>query len=612
MRTITFYSYKGGVGRSLALANVATELAMSLGKKVFALDVDLEAPGLHYKLLEDKQREAVKKGVVDYIYEFYTSSSHEMPARLEDFVCQVDLPGANGSLWLMPAGNVPASEYWQRLSRIAWHEFFFGSDSLGIPFFLELQERIRRTYTPDFLLIDARTGITGIGGMAVTLLPDQVVCLLAHNPENMEGARAVLRSIKSAPRMEGQAEIEIVPVVTRIPLKSSGEPDQARDEDIANRIREFLNGPASPGADSIRTTEIVVLHSEPELQVEERLLLGGQRRIAESPLARDYRRLFERIIPTEGRKGELDVLELIVQLNQASRLREQAKYDEARELGEQVLAGMRQELGEEHPDTLLAINNLALTLFEKGELKRARELQEKVLEAQRRVGGKVHPNTLVAMGNLATTLQAQGELERAQELQEKALEAWCRTRGEQHPDTLIAMSNLGLTLQMQGELRGAQELHENALEAWRRVRGEEHFDTYLTMTNLAGTLHEQGASERARGLLEQAIAGFRQKLGAEHHYVFRALCLLAMILHAQGQAVHAREVAEQAVEGLRRGLGEQHRWTLAAMANLATILHAQGELAEERQIRERVLEARRQVLGEQHPDTLEIKASLNS
>ena len=48
MRTITFYSYKGGVGRSLLVANAARYLS-TLGKKVFALDLDLEAPGLHYK-----------------------------------------------------------------------------------------------------------------------------------------------------------------------------------------------------------------------------------------------------------------------------------------------------------------------------------------------------------------------------------------------------------------------------------------------------------------------------------------------------------------------------------------------------------------------------------
>src|SRR5262249_55632987 len=43
---ITFYSYKGGVGRSMALANLAWILA-SNGNRVLVIDWDLEAPGLH-------------------------------------------------------------------------------------------------------------------------------------------------------------------------------------------------------------------------------------------------------------------------------------------------------------------------------------------------------------------------------------------------------------------------------------------------------------------------------------------------------------------------------------------------------------------------------------
>ena len=68
MKTITFYSYKGGVGRSLALANIATRLA-EFGKKVCLLDFDLEAPGLHYKFstLLSNQKKEIKNGIVDYI-----------------------------------------------------------------------------------------------------------------------------------------------------------------------------------------------------------------------------------------------------------------------------------------------------------------------------------------------------------------------------------------------------------------------------------------------------------------------------------------------------------------------------------------------------------------
>src|ERR1700734_1996566 len=45
-RIVTFYSFKGGTGRTMALANVAWILAAN-GKRVLVADWDLESPGLH-------------------------------------------------------------------------------------------------------------------------------------------------------------------------------------------------------------------------------------------------------------------------------------------------------------------------------------------------------------------------------------------------------------------------------------------------------------------------------------------------------------------------------------------------------------------------------------
>src|SRR3954449_425262 len=46
-RVITFYSYKGGTGRTMALANVGCLLAERGEGDVLLIDFDLEAPGLH-------------------------------------------------------------------------------------------------------------------------------------------------------------------------------------------------------------------------------------------------------------------------------------------------------------------------------------------------------------------------------------------------------------------------------------------------------------------------------------------------------------------------------------------------------------------------------------
>src|SRR5512144_576399 len=68
---ITFYSYKGGVGRSLALANTAA-LLVKRGRRVVLIDFDLEAPGLDS--FKDFESIAGQAGVVEYVTEFKTTN----------------------------------------------------------------------------------------------------------------------------------------------------------------------------------------------------------------------------------------------------------------------------------------------------------------------------------------------------------------------------------------------------------------------------------------------------------------------------------------------------------------------------------------------------------
>src|SRR6478735_338527 len=74
-RTVTFYSYKGGTGRSMALANVAWVLACS-GRRVLVIDWDLEAPGLHRyfaPFLADPDLKETS-GLIDFVWDFTTEA----------------------------------------------------------------------------------------------------------------------------------------------------------------------------------------------------------------------------------------------------------------------------------------------------------------------------------------------------------------------------------------------------------------------------------------------------------------------------------------------------------------------------------------------------------
>ena len=65
-KIIVFYSIKGGVGRSTALAAAAWHFAQR-GKRVMVVDMDLESPGLSSSLLPEDRRP--EYGLIDWLVE---------------------------------------------------------------------------------------------------------------------------------------------------------------------------------------------------------------------------------------------------------------------------------------------------------------------------------------------------------------------------------------------------------------------------------------------------------------------------------------------------------------------------------------------------------------
>lgn len=291
MKTVTFYSYKGGTGRSLALANCAIYLAR-LELSVVVLDFDLEAPGLHYKFstTSDKKPVPVTAGIVDYLHKFIIEG--ETPTSLDEFTIHLKVPGSDKPLvTLIPAGNAPSPEYWTRLAQIDWHDLFYSKSAKGVELLLDLKGRIADEFHPDFLLIDARTGITEMGGVATTLLADEVVCLVLPTQENLDGARAVLRSLRRSRRETDLKQLEILVALSRLPPFKERE----GEKEITTKIQRFLSEEAQDLRDTVACSEVFVLHREQSLETSESLRVGSGISPDESILLRDYLRLFARL-----------------------------------------------------------------------------------------------------------------------------------------------------------------------------------------------------------------------------------------------------------------------------------------------------------------------------
>lgn len=288
METLAFYSYKGGVGRSLLLANAARFLA-SLGKGVVALDFDFEAPGLHYKLGHSRHREKrFPGGAVPYLVA--TARDAASPPPLEEHMIPVPVPADTGGwLRLMPAGPAPDRTYWAALKQLGELVHFDDPSGQGLMPLLDLHGRIRDELKPDYLLIDARTGVTELGGLATTILADTVVCMFVANQESLDGTLMVAEAWKAAPRLQGQRPIRVVPVLTQMTSELPAEGP------FAEGVKRLLEIVAGTGLSRSGLGPGLFELPHDALQSAADRMTTGKTTIAFSPLSRSYLALFCRL-----------------------------------------------------------------------------------------------------------------------------------------------------------------------------------------------------------------------------------------------------------------------------------------------------------------------------
>lgn len=188
----TFYSFKGGVGRTMALANVAVLLA-KWGYSVLAVDWDLEAPGLEQffsKLAPDIHKlRASTPGIVDLVH----ATRNGDGVQWRDCLLNIPVNGGRGRLSVLSAGR-DDDQYAVVLQSLNFSELF---DKHGLGSYIEVlrNEWIKEF---DFVLIDSRTGVTDIGGICTVHLADVLVLLFTANDSSSDGALQIVDRARKA------------------------------------------------------------------------------------------------------------------------------------------------------------------------------------------------------------------------------------------------------------------------------------------------------------------------------------------------------------------------------------------------------------------------------
>jgi tetratricopeptide (TPR) repeat protein len=294
MFVVTFYSYKGGVGRTSALANVAFRLARR-GKRVLVMDFDLEAPGIDaYHFCDSKE---THEGLVEYVAEFMRSG--QVPS-LRDFVLDATLPGTMGKLFFMPAGKKDES-YQAELSRLDWKVFY--RQKKGYLFVENLKAAINEMFKPDYVLVDSRTGLTDTSGICTLQLPSLVVLMFSLNEQNVTGTSRIYRSIKS-----NKINRSISTLLVASPV-----PDMPEWVTVRGQRFEYARK-------TIGSTVDVVVPYDPFLAFQESLIDYQDGEEAKTYLSKAYDVLTEKVILANG----ADVLTL---LRKATELRDEGNLD---------------------------------------------------------------------------------------------------------------------------------------------------------------------------------------------------------------------------------------------------------------------------------------------
>lgn len=314
---------------------------------------------------------------------------------------------------------------------------------------------------------------------------------------------------------------------------------------------------------------------------------------------------FEQVVAGERRMlGDDHAVTLTGRNNLALAYESAGRVDEAIVEFRDVLAGYSRILGEHHPSTLSCRNNLALAYRSAGRVDEAIAVFEQVVADRRRELGEDHPYTLNSWNNLAAAYQSAGRLQDSITSSTEALAALRRVLSEDHPYTMTARNNLAGAYQAAGWVDRAITEYEELLTRVRRVLGEDNPYTLTTRNNVAG-------AHRAAGRWDEAIAEYEQlrddcgrALGGDHPISLTVRNNLALAYDDAGRVDEAIAILEHVLADVRRVLSEDHFDAISCRSNLAAAYRDAGRMDEAIAEYERVQTALGRVLGDHHARTL--------
>lgn len=195
-KLVSFYSFKGGVGRTTTMMMAAIGAARR-GKKIVVLDFDLEAPGVSGFFPEEALSQY---GILDF---FVESNTYQEEINIDEYLypvseyCRVNQYG--GEIYILPAVGRSAQSnievYRKNLMRFDMNVPAYEEEKTPVDMLLS---KIDAFLKPDYIFIDTRSGIHQIGGITLTRYSDLALLFFYGSGQNIEGMRMTLPILRSS------------------------------------------------------------------------------------------------------------------------------------------------------------------------------------------------------------------------------------------------------------------------------------------------------------------------------------------------------------------------------------------------------------------------------
>lgn len=282
---VAFHSFKGGVGRTTALATVAWHLARA-GHRVVCVDLDLESPGLHAVL--DVAPEA---GVVDFLV------AHQATGAAEPEVVTATVHGVE--IEVVRAGRVDRS-YAERLARLDLHAA--GDETGAVATALRALLEQLKARGARYILLDNRSGLSDLAGVSLASDAHVDVLVARANRQGTEGLRLVSELLASRRRVKDRRTVVVHALA---PLPVEGPAWQAETEQLRLASWHAFKGtfyddepPATEDATAPHVP--IVLPSFDEIRAAERLGRVEPSTLASPHFERLAARVVELAEPEDG------------------------------------------------------------------------------------------------------------------------------------------------------------------------------------------------------------------------------------------------------------------------------------------------------------------------